>query len=76
MTVAEEGTSSVGDLEWAGLDLWPSAGGSTLLGVVACCPSVSVKVTDLFWSPCAVGTHARARGQNRDRNDSWQPANT
>lgn len=45
MTVAEEGTSSVGDLEGAGLDLRPSAGGSTLMGVGglltpvdACCP--------------------------------------
>lgn len=58
VTVAEEaeGTSSVGDFEGAGLAFLPSGGGSTVLGV--CWPWFSVKVTDLFWSPCAVGTYA------------------
>lgn len=58
VTVAEEaeGTSSVGDFEGAGLAFLPSGGGSTVLGV--CWPWFSVKVTDLFWSPCAVDTHA------------------
>lgn len=53
VTVAEGAgeTSSVGDLEGAGLDFLPSAGGSAAPG---CCPGLSVKVTDLFWSPWAV----------------------
>lgn len=53
VTVAEEadGTSRVGDFEKAGLALLPSAGGSGVLGVGCCWPGLSVKVTDLFWSP-------------------------
>lgn len=40
VTVAEEdgGTSSVGDLERAGLAFLPSAGGSPVLGVDGCGP--------------------------------------
>lgn len=71
VTVAEEteGTSSVGDFERAGLAFLPSARGSIALGL--CWPWFSVKVTDLLWSPCAVGTHACARGQNRDNGTSY-----
>lgn len=62
VTVADEvdGTSSIGDFEKAG-------GSTAVLGVDGCWPELSVKVTDLFWSPCAVGTHARsgAGGQKK-----------
>lgn len=53
VTVAKEadGTSRVGDFEKAGLALLPSAGCSAVLGVGGCWPGLSVKVTDLFWSP-------------------------
>lgn len=92
VTVAEEaeGTSSVGDFDRAGLAFVPSAGGSAAPGVgglpapaAVGWPWFSVKVTDLFWSACAVGTHARARGQNgeghapthqhyqRERRQGW-----
>lgn len=52
-TMADEvdGTSRVRDFEKAGLALLPSAGGSAELGVGGCWPGLSVKVTDLFWSP-------------------------
>lgn len=51
--VAEDidGTSRVGDFEKAGLALLPSAGGSVVMGEDVCWPGLSVKVTDLFWSP-------------------------
>lgn len=57
VTVADEadGTSSIGDFERAGSS-------AAVLGVDGCWPELSVKVTDLFWSPCAVGTHARGAG--------------
>lgn len=60
VTVAEEagGTSRVGDFDGAGLVFLPSARGSLVLGVwgLPVPPDASVKVTDLFWSPCAVDT--------------------
>lgn len=52
-TVAEDadGTSRVGDFEKAGLALLHSVGGSAVLEVGGCWPGLSVKVTNLFWSP-------------------------
>ena len=66
VTVDEEtdGTSSVGGFGKAGLDFLPSAGGSTV-------PGFSVKVTDLFWSPCAVDTHACTR-KNTKQVTHWE----
>lgn len=41
----------------------------------ACCPSVSVKVTDLFWSPCAAGahthTHTNAHEVKSESRQRW-----
>lgn len=58
VTVAEEadGTSRVGGFEKAGVALLPLPGGSAVLGVGGCWPGLSVKVTDLFWSPRAAET--------------------
>lgn len=58
MDDATVGTSSVGDLEGAGLGLRSSPGGS-VVAAAGCC--VSVKVTDLFWSACA-GRRGHKRG--------------
>lgn len=63
VTVDEE-TSSIGGFGKAGLDFLPSAGGSAVGGLLPPCwleSGISVKVTDLFWSPCAVDTHACMR---------------
>lgn len=53
MDDATVGTSSVGDLEGAGLGLRSSPGGSVVVAAAGCWSCVSVKVTDLFWSACA-----------------------
>ena len=64
VTVDEaEGSSRVGVLTTVGLDLRVSTVESARPGIFgvpadAWSPWVSVKVTCLFWSPCAVGTHA------------------
>lgn len=60
MDDATVGTSSVGDLEGAGLGLWSSPGGSEVVAA-GCWSCVSVKVTDLFWSACA-GRRGHKRG--------------
>lgn len=60
---AKVGTSSVGDLEGAGLGFRSSQGGS-VVAAAGCWSCVSVKVTDLFWSACAGQT-----GDTREVHD-------
>ena len=66
VTVADEadGTSSVGDFERAGLLPSPAGSAAPGGGGLPIPADASVKVTDLFWSPCAVGQHVHeVKGQ-------------